>query len=118
MKRIKYDPRKKPYPENLVGHMLEGYICVDGGLTYDMILNEVNNNMSKLSDRQRLVVELRYEKGLKLGEISAVLGVSRERVSHMVHGYILRELRSSLFEDGRIESVNIVKPEGGNYQRS
>lgn len=62
---------------------------------------EVKKALSKLREREQLVVSLHYVQELSMKEIAAVLGVSEPRVSQM-HSNALRKLRMYLQEGNGI----------------
>ena len=56
--------------------------------------------IKKLSEKERLVLSMKYEKGMNFKEIGLVLGVSESRVSQ-IHSLALMKLKSMLYGEGQ-----------------
>jgi len=56
--------------------------------------------IKKLSEKERLVLSMKYEKGMNFKEIGLVLGVSESRVSQ-IHSLALVKLKSMLYGEGK-----------------
>ncbi|WP_233186300.1 FliA/WhiG family RNA polymerase sigma factor [Thermotoga sp. KOL6] len=56
----------------------------------ELLKEEIKKAIEKLSDREKLVLSLRFEKDLSLKEIAHVIGVSESRVSQIVSSALLK----------------------------
>lgn len=65
----------------------------DQALTREQFRDQLAESISRLPERERMVLSLYYERELNLKEIGAVLGVSESRVCQ-IHGQALIRLRS------------------------
>lgn len=67
---------------------------------YREILKEkIKKAIEKLSEKEKLVLSLRFEKELSLKEIARVLGVSESRVSQIVSLALLKIKREVMGDD-------------------
>lgn len=63
---------------------------------YKLILASIDNALSELTEKQRLFVELRYFRGLKMYEIKPCLHVSEEKTLYRIRRQILDKFLISL----------------------
>ena len=70
-------------------------IAPDEACSDDQIREELADAVSRLPEKERLVISLYYELELNLKEVGEVFGVSESRICQM-HGQALARLRASV----------------------
>ncbi|AGL49829.1 RNA polymerase sigma factor for flagellar operon [Thermotoga maritima MSB8] len=65
----------------------------------ELLVEEMKKAIEKLSDKEKLVLSLRFEKGLSLKEIARVLGVSESRVSQIISKSLLKIKKEVMGDD-------------------
>jgi RNA polymerase sigma-B factor len=59
--------------------------------------------MARLSERERVILEMRFWRGATQAEIGEVLGVTQMQVSRLL-SHLMARLRDELHEPGALES--------------
>ncbi|WP_416376428.1 FliA/WhiG family RNA polymerase sigma factor [Thermotoga petrophila] len=65
----------------------------------ELLVEEMKKAIEKLSDKEKLVLSLRFEKDLSLKEIAKVLGVSESRVSQIISKSLLKIKKEVMGDD-------------------
>jgi RNA polymerase sigma factor for flagellar operon FliA len=65
----------------------------------ELLVEEMKKAIEKLSDKEKLVLSLRFEKDLSLKEIARVLGVSESRVSQIISKSLLKIKKEVMGDD-------------------
>lgn len=63
---------------------------------YKLILSSIDNALTELDEKQKLFIELRYFRGLKMHEIKPALHVSEEKTLYRIRRQILDKFLISL----------------------
>ena len=96
--------RKKSYPDNLIGDILNDRYSRADNASDGVIMPEVEKAMPLLNDRERYVLELRYVERLTYAQIGGMLGVSAKRVNQICNR-ILQRLRKPLRDMGLVNWI-------------
>ena len=65
----------------------------------ELLVEEMKKAIEKLSDKEKLVLSLRFEKDLSFKEIAKVLGVSESRVSQIISKSLLKIKKEVMGDD-------------------
>jgi RNA polymerase sigma factor for flagellar operon FliA len=65
----------------------------------ELLVEEMKKAIEKLSDKEKLVLSLRFEKDLSLKEIAKVLDVSESRVSQIISKSLLKIKKEVMGDD-------------------
>lgn len=71
---------------------------VEANLLEDELKQALENSVTKLAEREQIILNLYYKEELTLKEIAEILGISIARVSQ-IHGKIISKLKMSIEEE-------------------